>query len=301
MRSGTLYRHADRTVRRAAHAHRMGHRHSGARRRWSPRAQRADRILRRGAWPRCVNCSVSFAAALRDPQRPAPCCRRAISAIYRNNVAIIVSLRARASSFPGACAGASATTISASSRCAVPRSATHRAVAICTGSDATSAPFLTRTSARAANTRGCADLARLEWSREQASIARVEPRVAAISVDALAPCSAEHLDLDVAALQLSAAAIASDFPILSRSGRRIRSRMRRQWINHMPGECGYGPCAHRSASKCAPLEPRRLLLSIGAGRRRSARQMPSPTPVSIRPRSCSALGFRLPPKALVCA
>jgi len=57
-----------------------------------------------------------------------------------------------------------------------------------------------------------ADLARLEWSREKASIARVEPAVAADVLGRFAPTQLEHL---VFTLQPSLSLVASDFPIFT--------------------------------------------------------------------------------------
>ncbi|HYJ39225.1 MAG TPA: DNA-binding domain-containing protein [Steroidobacteraceae bacterium] len=57
-----------------------------------------------------------------------------------------------------------------------------------------------------------ADLARLEWSREKASIARVEPSVAADVLGRFAPTQLEHL---VFTLQPSLSLVASDFPIFT--------------------------------------------------------------------------------------
>jgi hypothetical protein len=57
-----------------------------------------------------------------------------------------------------------------------------------------------------------ADLARLEWSREQASIARVEPAVAADVLGRFAPTQLERL---VFTLQPSLSLVASDFPVFT--------------------------------------------------------------------------------------
>jgi hypothetical protein len=57
-----------------------------------------------------------------------------------------------------------------------------------------------------------ADLARLEWSREQASIARIEPAVSADVLARFAPAELAHL---VFTLQSSLSLIASDFPIFT--------------------------------------------------------------------------------------
>jgi hypothetical protein len=57
-----------------------------------------------------------------------------------------------------------------------------------------------------------ADLARLEWSRQQASIARVEPALAAEVLGRFAPTQLEHL---VFTLQPSLSLVASDFPIFT--------------------------------------------------------------------------------------
>lgn len=57
-----------------------------------------------------------------------------------------------------------------------------------------------------------ADLARLEWSREQAAIVSVEPAVTADVLAAVAPDQLEHL---VFRLQPSLALIASDFPVFT--------------------------------------------------------------------------------------
>ena len=57
-----------------------------------------------------------------------------------------------------------------------------------------------------------ADLARLEWSRHQASIAKVEPSVAADVLGRFAPSQLERL---VFTLQPSLSLIASDFPIFT--------------------------------------------------------------------------------------
>jgi hypothetical protein len=57
-----------------------------------------------------------------------------------------------------------------------------------------------------------ADLARLEWSREQAAIASVEP---AVTADILATIAPDQLELLVFRLQPSLALIASDFPIFT--------------------------------------------------------------------------------------
>ena len=57
-----------------------------------------------------------------------------------------------------------------------------------------------------------ADLARLEWSRQQASIARVEPSLAAEVLGRFAPTQLEHL---VFTLQPSLSLVASDFPIFT--------------------------------------------------------------------------------------
>jgi hypothetical protein len=57
-----------------------------------------------------------------------------------------------------------------------------------------------------------ADLARLEWSREQASIARVEPHLAADVLGRFAPTQLEHL---VFSLQPSLSLVASDFPVFT--------------------------------------------------------------------------------------
>ena len=54
-------------------------------RRWSPRASARERILEERAWPRCVSCSDSFAAALRDPAVACAVLPPANLAIYRNN------------------------------------------------------------------------------------------------------------------------------------------------------------------------------------------------------------------------
>jgi hypothetical protein len=55
-----------------------------------------------------------------------------------------------------------------------------------------------------------ADLARLEWCREQASIARVEPSLTADVLARFAPAQLEHL---VFTLQPSLSLVASDFPV----------------------------------------------------------------------------------------
>ena len=57
-----------------------------------------------------------------------------------------------------------------------------------------------------------ADLARLEWSREQAGISNVEPAVTAGVLAAVAPDRLEHL---IFRLQPSLALIASDFPVFT--------------------------------------------------------------------------------------
>lgn len=57
-----------------------------------------------------------------------------------------------------------------------------------------------------------ADLARIEWSREQAAIVNVEPAVTADVLAAVAPSQLEHL---VFRLQPSLALIASDFPVFT--------------------------------------------------------------------------------------
>ena len=57
-----------------------------------------------------------------------------------------------------------------------------------------------------------ADLARLEWSREQASITRVEPHLAADALGRFAPEQLEHL---VFSLQPSLSLVASDFPVFT--------------------------------------------------------------------------------------
>jgi hypothetical protein len=79
-----------------------------------------------------------------------------------------------------------------------------------------------------------ADLARLEWSRDQASIAKVEPALAADVLARFAPDKLEHL---VFTLQPSLTLLASDFPIFT------------VWVANrednappvnqsLPGECG---------------------------------------------------------------
>jgi hypothetical protein len=57
-----------------------------------------------------------------------------------------------------------------------------------------------------------ADLARLEWAREQASITRVEPHIAADVLGRFAPSELEQL---VFALQPALSLVASDFPIFT--------------------------------------------------------------------------------------
>jgi hypothetical protein len=57
-----------------------------------------------------------------------------------------------------------------------------------------------------------ADLARLEWSREQASIARIEAPLVADVLGRFAPAQLEHL---VFTLQPSLSLVASDFPIFT--------------------------------------------------------------------------------------
>ena len=57
-----------------------------------------------------------------------------------------------------------------------------------------------------------ADLARLEWSREQASITKVEPHLAADALGRFAPRQLERL---VFSLQPSLSLVASDFPVFT--------------------------------------------------------------------------------------
>jgi hypothetical protein len=57
-----------------------------------------------------------------------------------------------------------------------------------------------------------ADLARLEWCREQASIARIEPSLTADVLARFAPAQLEHL---VFTLQPSVSLVTSDFPVFT--------------------------------------------------------------------------------------
>ena len=84
-------------------------------------------------------------------------------------------------------------------------------MATCTGSAATFPAFLLE-HLHGSEYAWLADLARLEWSREQASIARVEPSLAADVLGRFAPTQLEHL---VFTLQPSLSLIASDFPIFT--------------------------------------------------------------------------------------
>jgi hypothetical protein len=96
-----------------------------------------------------------------------------------------------------------------------------------------------------------ADLARLEWARSQASIAKVEPAMPADVLGRFAPGQLEHL---VFGLQPSLQLVASDFPIFS-------VWLANQGENASPvdqsvgGECGLVR-ARSDLLEVRPLEPR---------------------------------------------
>jgi len=150
----------------------------------------------------------AFAAALRDPSAACPVLPAANLSIYRNNAAItfrmalegtfrVVRRRVGDDYFRQ---------LSAQYRARFPsRSGDLHWV----GRDF--AAFLLE-HLRGTDYAWLADLARLEWAREQASIAPVEPAVAAEILARFAPAQLERL---VFTLQPSLSLVASDFPIFT--------------------------------------------------------------------------------------
>jgi len=107
-----------------------------------------------------------------------------------------------------------------------------------------------------------ADLARLEWAREQASIARIEPAVATDVLGRFAPAQLERL---VFTLQPSLSLVASDFPVFTVwAGNQAENAPP---VNQsLPGECGMVR-ARIDALEVRSLEPRLFsyLSALSAG------------------------------------
>ena len=107
-----------------------------------------------------------------------------------------------------------------------------------------------------------ADLARLEWSREQASIARVEPAVAADVLGRFDPAQLERL---VFTLQPSLSLVASDFPVFTVWAAN-QTENAPPVDQSLPGECGMAR-ARIDVLEVRPLEPRLFsyLSALSAG------------------------------------
>jgi hypothetical protein len=107
-----------------------------------------------------------------------------------------------------------------------------------------------------------ADLARLEWAREQASIARIEPAVAADVLGRFAPAQLERL---VFTLQPSLSLVASDFPVFTVWAAN-QTENAPPVDQSLPGECGMVR-ARVDALEVRPLEPRLFsyLSALAAG------------------------------------
>jgi len=200
----------------------------------------------------------AFAAALRDPSASCPVLPAGNFSVYRNNTAI--SFRsALESSFPVVRRRVGDDyfrQLSAQYRARFPsRSGDLHWI----GRDF---PVFLLEHLHGSEYAWLADLARLEWSRQRASIARVEPSLVAEVLGRFAPSQLEHL---VFTLQPSLSLIASDFPIFTIwAANQVENAPP---VNQsMPGECGMVR-ARFDLLEVRPLEPRLFsyLSALAAG------------------------------------
>ena len=230
----------------------------------------------------------SFAAALRDPDAGLRRCGpRPNLAIYRNNAAI--NFRAALElELSRCCAGASATTISASSRITT-ANVFRPAAATCTGSGATF-PGSSPTHLAGGDYAWLADLARLEWAREERGHRdrrgrRRRPRSLAHVAPDAAGARCVHAPAFAAAARIAVSRS-------SASGWRIRPRMPRPWINRRVQSAVWSARGRWRRSR--PPGARRLLLSICAGHRPHAGRGHGPRrPRWTAPRAGPGLSLRL--------